>query len=275
MEITNLKYKYKNTKEEAINDISFTIEEGKINCIIGKNGSGKTTLLELLAGLRIPTSGNIKIKKFEINNETKQVENKFLFEVAYNENIDITSNETIEEYFILKLKLFNYNNSKIKQRIYNALTMLELDDSCLNKNLSDLTSGELIRIKIANSLLLNPNVILFDNPTTGLDEQGVKTLIKILKTLKRRYNKTILIASNDIEFVHKLADNIIVLNNGKIVLSGNKYDVFKQEDKLKSYNIKVPKIISFSNTVLKEKNIKIGYRDEINDLIKDIYRFVK
>ena len=77
------------------------------------------------------------------------------------------------------------------------------------------------------------------------------------------------------EFVNKIADRVILLDKTKIVLDDGKYEVFKQEDKIKKLNILPPKTIAFSNKVLKEKNIKIGYRDEINDLIKDIYRYVK
>ena len=77
------------------------------------------------------------------------------------------------------------------------------------------------------------------------------------------------------EFIHKVCDDIYVLNQGKIVLYGNKFDVFSKQKLLKKINVDVPNIISFENLVLQKKNIQIGYRDEINDLIKDVYRYVK
>lgn len=273
MEIKNLSYIYKGTDAKALDDITLTIEKESISCIIGKNGSGKTTLLELISNLRIPTDGTITIGKFELKENI--IGKEYWFEVAYNENIEEILDETIKEKFTLALKLFNYNSSKIKERIISSLKMVELDESYLNKKMSNLTLGEKNRIKIAYALLLNPKILLLDNPTIGIDEQGKKLLIKIIKLMKRRYNKTIIIASNDIEFIHKIADRIIVLNDGKIILDGDKYEVFKQEDKLKKIGINSPKIIHFSNIVLKKKNIKIGYRDEINDLIKDIYRYAK
>ena len=152
---------------------------------------------------------------------------------------------------------------------------MEMDESFLDRDPYTLSNGEKRKIAIASVLVYNPKVLLLDEPTIGLDYQSKKSLIRLLVLLKKRYNKTILIATHDVDLIHKIADYIYILADKTILLEGDKYSVFKQVDLLKEHNIEVPKVIEFSDLVLKKKNKKIGYRDDINDLIKDIYRYAK
>jgi energy-coupling factor transporter ATP-binding protein EcfA2 len=274
MEIKNISYQYKNKK--GIFNISFTAN-GNIVSFIGKNGSGKSTLLEVLAGLRTPKEGEIVISNFTITKDSNIDLNDLRFKVGFmsDTNEDEFLGITIEEDFALKLKFYNFNEEKIEERIKASLKMVGLEENILDKKIEELSTGEARRVSLAKTLLLNPEIIILDNPTFTLDSESKQNLIKLLKLLKRRYKKTIVIASNDIEFIHKVTDYIYVLDHGKIILEGNKYEIFKEEKKLKKNNIISPYIIRIPNKVLEEKGLKIGYRDEINDLIKDIYRYVK
>lgn len=278
IKVENVTYKYRGSKEEVLKGINMHIEEGKIAAIVGRVGSGKTTLLEMFNALRLPTSGKIKMGNFEITKKNKELElEKLRFEVGvvFQFPEEQFFSLTVKEELELPLKFYHYNAQKIEDRIRDVLQMVELEESDLNRNPMTLSSGEKRKLALASILILNPSVLVLDEPTIGLDYENEKMMIKLLRLLKNRYKKTIVIASHDTEFIHKLADYVYVLKEGKVYLEGNKYEVFKEEDKLKKCGVGVPKVISFSNKVLKQKGIKIGYRDEINDLIKDIYRYVR
>ena len=266
IELKNVDFLYKKInyeEKEILNDINIKFEKGKITSIIGKSGSGKTTILELISSIILPTNGEIVF-----NNESKI---GFLFQFPEEQFF----NQTVEKELEVILKLNDYKTKDKKKRISDALKMVGLNDTYLNMNPFKLSSGEKRKVALASILILNPNILLLDEPTNGLDSKSKNELINLIRILKKRYNKTIIIASHDMDFIHKITDYIYVLDNKKIILEGDKYSIFKDEESLNKINIRVPKIIEFSNRVLKLKQIKIGYRDDINDLIKDIYRYVK
>lgn len=275
--VKNVKYQYQNENSFVLKGINMHIEEGKITGILGKSGSGKTTLLEMFNALRIPSEGTIEIGDFYIgkNIDIDVTNLRFQVGLVFQFPEDQFFALTVKEELELPLKFYNYNKNKIEERIISSLQMVGLDPSYLDKNPQTLSNGEKRKVALASILVLNPSILVLDEPTIGLDSESASNFIKLLRLLKRRYNKTIIIASHNTELLHKIVDYLYVINDGKVVLEGNKYDVFKQEKILKKYGIKVPKIMEFSNTVLEKKNKKIGYRDEINDLIKDIYRYVK
>ena len=153
--------------------------------------------------------------------------------------------------------------------------MLGLDNIQLDRNINTLSNSEKILLKLALVLSINPKILIIDSVLDYLDSYHKKQLIKIIKKLKRRYQKTIIIISNDIDTMHKVIDYVYILSKGQIVLEGNKYEVFSKVQELKKYKLKVPQIIALENLVYENKKIKLGYRDDINDLLKDIYRNIE
>lgn len=272
IELRNIDFVYKKInyqQKEVLENINIKFKEGKISSIIGKSGSGKTTLLEIINSLLIPTKGEVIINNMSNKNVKKEIGMVFQFPEEQ------FFNQTVKQELELTLRLNDYKINQIDKRIIEVLVMVGLNDTYLNRNPFKLSNGEKRKLALAEVLILNPKVILLDEPTIGLDSKSKNDIIKLLRLLKNRYNKTIIIATHDMEFIHKITDYIYVLDNKNIILEGDKYKVFKQEKKLNKLGIKVPYTISFSNKVLETKNIKIGYRDDINDLIKDIYRYVK
>lgn len=262
-------------KKAVLEDISFSLEEGTITGLVGKSGSGKTTLLELIDALLLPTQGTIQIGQFLLTSDS----NRFQLEkvrakvgLLFQFSEEQFFHKTVKEELLFRLHLYHYQVEQAEKRMMEAMALVGLSLDTLDKNPFSLSFGEKRKVAIASVLIYNPKVLLFDEPTTGLDSHSKKQFLKLCKILKHRYHKTILIASHDTDFLHAVSDSILVLAKGKIVLSGDKYEVFGKD--LQKYGVATPKLISFSNKVLKEKQIKLGYRDDINDLIKDVYRNV-
>lgn len=260
----------------VLGDINTTFKEGKITGIMGKSGSGKTTLIELINALIIPTKGNIQVGS-RIISKTRKIKNinnlRYKIGLVFQVPEEQFFCKTVKEEIEFGMKYFKKSVKSIEKHVSDALIMMGLDDSYLNRNPFTLSSGEMRKVAIASVLAFNPKIVILDEPTIGLDNKSKENLIKIIKLLKNRYKKTIIVVSNDTDLLLKISDNVILLDKGKIILEGNKYDVFKQD--ISKYGLKRPKIIEFEQLVLEKKGIKIGYRDDINDLMKDVYRYVK
>lgn len=274
MEVKYNDVQYIVSNKKILDDIDLRIKVGAINVIIGSIGSGKSSLVEMLNAVIYPTKGNVKVGQFNISS-TEKIKNinDLRFNVGYISQFPEEQFfcENVKKEIAFEIDFFNYRKNNIDKRISDSLKMVGLDDSYLKRDPFSLSGGEARRVALASALVINPEILVIDEPTYGLDSQGKTNLIKILRTIKRRYNKTIIIVTNDVEFAHILADYIFVLDNGKVVLEGDKYDIFKKGTKLKKYGIIVPKIIEFELLAL-NKNKKLGFRDEMNDLIKDILR---
>ena len=264
----NFTYKKINYCEhEVLKNINIKLKAGKINAIVGKSGSGKTTLLELITGILKPTTGKVLIDEKEIDNLNNA------FDIGYvSQDNNQFLQKTVKEELEMFLKLYNYKLKEKKKRINDSLIMVGLNEKYLNLNINNLSSGEKKKLALASALILNPSILIIDEPVIGLDRKTKEELKKIFRILKTRYNKTIIFVSNNLDFVLEVADYVYVLYDKEIVLEGKKIDVLSKTDILKKYGIIGPNITSFENLVLTKKQIKIGYRYEINDLIKDIYR---
>lgn len=264
----NFTYKKINYCEhEVLKNINIKLKAGKINAIVGKSGSGKTTILELITGILKPTTGKVLIAEKEIDNLNNA------FDIGYvSQDNNQFLQKTVKEELEMLLKLYNYKLKEKNKRINDSLIMVGLNEKYLNLNINNLSSGEKKKLALASALILNPSILIIDEPVIGLDRKTKEELKKIFRILKTRYNKTIIFVSNNLDFVLEVADYVYVLYDKEIVLEGKKIDVLSKTDILKKYGIIGPNITSFENLVLTKKQIKIGYRYEINDLIKDIYR---
>lgn len=259
IKVNNISYSYQDNK--VIDNISCLIKENMISAFVGKNGSGKTALLNIIDGLQKPTNGYIKI------GDTNRKKIGYLLESTQIFNTSV--------YMEIKYSLDYYKIKDIDKKIRSTIKLVGLTEDYLSKNPKKLNNGELRKVYLASVLAHDPDILILDEPTAGLDNKSKNEFIRLIKKLKKEYEKTIIITSNDTEFIHKIADYVYLIKDGTIYLEGDKYEVLSNEIAMNYCELKVPDVLHFSNLVLKNKNIKIGYRDEINDLIKDVYRYVK
>lgn len=261
----------------ALSNVNLTLEPGHVIGIVGKSGSGKTTLVELLNALIIPTLGNIEIEKFNIKNNMKldninDLRRKVGLVFQFPE--EQFFNPTVKDEVAFALKYFRYKNERIDEQVIEALTMVGLDDGYLGRNVFNLSGGEKRKVAIASVMVFNPKILILDEPTIGLDYKSKKKLMQLVKKLKDRYNKTIIVVSHDVDMLNIIADDIIVMNDGKVVNNGTKKDVFEDTDTFVKYGIRLPKIVEFVEKVRIEKGINLGKSNDVKDLIKDVYRNV-
>lgn len=256
-------------------NLNLCVFSSMITAIIGDNASGKTIIGEVIGTIRKPKKGKLIIDKNIIDLDKDIIDyNRLRFDIGMVvQNVDNTFFERkVEDHMAYQLKIYNYKVSK--KRINDSLKMVGLDDSFLDRKIKTLSDSERFQVALATTLSINPKVLILDDPTCFLDEKLKNELIKLLKIMKHKYNKTIVILSNDTDFLLRLVDYIYVINNNKVLLHGNKYEVLKNS-KLKKANIHIPDIIKFQIEFEKKGKIKMEYRDNINDLIKDVYYYLE
>lgn len=191
-------------------------------------------------------------------------------------NIFYISEDYMNMFFNINIKedikyyLGNFNIESINE----LLDSFKMNKNILNKNYQELSKSEAKVVLLIIALLIDKEIIIIENINTYLDEHKKQTIIKNLKKIKRE-DKAIIITSYNTNFILEITDEIIVIENNNIIKNKDKYKVLNNNKLLKKYNLEIPKILEYINKVEKLKNIKLGYRDNINDLIKDIYRYAK
>ena len=201
-------------------------------------------------------------------NSAKVLELEVYFNVFEN---DFFCN-TIYDDLLLTLKEMKCKKSF--EKIIKSFKMVDLDISFLNYSFDCLSYGSKSKCLLAKELIKNPKVFYLDEPFLGLDQSSKRKIVRLFKMMKIKYGKKFLIALDDIDLAFEVADNLIVSDDDGVVYSGDKYKFFTSDLYLK-YGFSLPKIVSFVNYVRKTKSVKLNYRDDISDLMKDIYRFVR
>ena len=247
IKIENLNYIYmKRTpfEKKALDGVSFEIEEGEFVAIIGHTGSGKSTLIQHINGLLKPDSGKIIIdgeditaKKMNLSHIRKKV--GLVFQYAEYQLFE----ETIEKDIAFGPGNLGLSDDDINDRVKKTMEIVGLDyETYKDKSPFEISGGQKRRAAIAGVVAMEPKVLILDEPTAGLDPKGRDDILYQIKELHRRLKITVILVSHSMEDVAKVADRIIVMDNGKNIIDGKPSEVFRQVETLEKVGLAVPQV---------------------------------
>ena len=254
IKVERLKFSYEKGKE-ILKGIDVEIKKGERIAVLGNNGSGKTTFFMNLNGVYLFDEGNIYLKGRKIEKNKKDL--NYLREnigiVFQNPDNQIIGSTVYEE---LSFGLINLGLSKkeIEERIEEISQKLNLK-KYLDTPPHYLSGGEKKRVCIGDIVAMNPEIIIFDEPTAELDQLNIKILEEILNDLSME-KKTIILSTHDIDFAFRFADRILVFSDGEIIGDGTSEEIFKNTELLNKANLKKPIVFEIYEELLKKNIIK-------------------
>jgi ABC-type cobalt transport system, ATPase component len=231
----------------ALKGVDLNIEKGKMTALIGHTGSGKSTLIQHMNALLLPSAGEVHIEDILITATDKPESLKplrkkagLVFQFPEYQLFE----ETILKDIIFGPKNFGINEDEAIEMAKKVLKMVGLDESYLEKSPFDLSGGQKRRVAIAGILAMDPDILILDEPTAGLDPQGAKEMLNLFKKINQT-GKTVILVSHDMDQVLEYCDEVIVMNKGKVEKHVSVDELFKETSYLMSLSIDLPIITSF------------------------------
>ena len=269
----------KRTKKNQyiLEDVDLNIsEKDEFICVVGHTGSGKSTLIQMMNALLVPTVGTVTVDDNEIT--YKKQKNLKSIRKKVGLVFQFPEYQLFEE-TVIKDVAFGPTNFKLDKPVdkaKEALEKLKVDKSFYEKSPFKLSGGEMRKVAISGILASEPEVLILDEPTVGLDPLARKELISLLREINEK--KTVIIVTHDMNLVWKVATRVIVLDETKIIYDGNKYDLFKNEEFINKHSLDLPDVVK----ILKELVIKLGlestdiniYQDDLKSAYNELERVI-
>ncbi|RMC56250.1 energy-coupling factor transporter ATPase [Lactobacillus sp. ESL0260] len=240
IKIKNVSFTYPESETPAIDNISLDIKRGSWTSIIGHNGSGKSTIIRLINGLLVPDEKGkpeIEVDGLKLNDDTVwEVRNKvgIVFQNPDNQFVGATVADDVA--FGLENRGVSHTEMvKIVPEVIKAVGMSEY----INAEPANLSGGQKQRVAIAGILAIKPKIIVLDEATSMLDPEGRDQILSIVQAMKNKYDLTVISITHDIDEAN-MADQVLVMNDGKLITKGSTKDVFNQVDLLKKLGLDVP-----------------------------------
>ena len=205
----------------AVNDISFSLQEGEILGFLGPNGAGKTTTIQMLLGILTPTSGTIAYMGKDLATHRTEIMEQVNFSSTY---VDLPWLLTVEENLLYMSYLYDITNRK--ERIKKIISMFRLEE-LKKKKVGDLSAGQKTRVNLAKAFLNFPKVLLLDEPTASLDPEIASYIRTFLLEERKNFHVSILLTSHNMAEVEEVCDKVIFINNGKIIANDTPQNLTK------------------------------------------------
>lgn len=246
LSVKNLKYEYsKGTPFQigALKGVSVDFELGEIVGVIGHTGSGKSTLLQHLNGLLKPESGEVFFQDENIWSSKENVRKcRFGVGLCFQYPEHQLFESTVYEDIAFGPKNMGLSESEIKERVLESIKFVGLTEEYLEKSPFDLSGGEKRRVAIAGVISMKPKVLVLDEPTAGLDPVGKNDLLNLIKHYNKTTGSTVIFVSHNMDDVALVADRVLVLSDGNIVMNGTVEEVYSKGDELMNLGLDVPEI---------------------------------
>ena len=254
IETRDLCYVYPN-KVTALDRINFIAPRNARIAVIGSNGAGKSTLFKHFNGIFRPTSGSILVRGEPITKQNIKEIRKFIGIVFQNPDDQIFS-PTVEQDVAFGPTNLGLDEDTIHHRVHESLRILGIGQLA-ERVPHHLSGGEKKRVAIAGVIAMEPEVLVLDEPTAGLDPRGVADLNLFINSLSKKYGMTVVFSTHDVGLVPEIADFIYVMDKGRVVASGTVDEIFIQPDMLKSVRLDVP-VIPRLLKALKENGVEVS-----------------
>ena len=237
---------------EAITDINFEISSPGLYAVIGHTGSGKSTLIQHLNGLIKPTEGSVFVDGEDIWAKPENIrEIRFKVGLVFQYPEYQLFEETVEKDIAFGPHNIGLSDEEIAERVAWAAKKVGLSPDLLKKSPFELSGGEKRRAAIAGVLAMRPRVLILDEPTAGLDPKGRDMLLNCVADYQKSENAFVLLVSHSMEDVARVADNVLVMNKGKLEMYGKTSEIFSRQDELEAMGLAVPKVMQIMTRLRK------------------------
>ena len=274
IKIENLTFTYKTLGSKptpVLKDVCLEIKDGEFLGLAGPSGSGKSTLMQHLTGLLKPDKGKILVDGKDIRSEKKHLaEIRRRIGLVFQFPESQLFAETVYEDIAFGLKKSGLSETEIAERVVNVFKKIDLNfEKFKNCSPFELSTGEQRRIGMAGILVLQPEVLVLDEPTAGLDFHGEESVVRILKDFHKR-GKGVLLISHNLDLLASLVNRIVVLKNGMVQYDGDKRDLFKNEEAVNSLGLTLPRIQKIARLLKKKGLLNSGEFHSIEDIKSEL-----